>query len=98
MAQLPHVEAAAPSRGSRTRLNSASAPACVRRGDLRAKNVILQGNPPSIQQIFNIELVGGRLFNEIDEEHRSPVAVMGNDTAKIAFSQPGRRSHRDRKC
>ncbi len=88
MAQLPHVEAASSSlRIFRPEFGVGTS--YVRRGDLRAKNVILQGNPPSIQQIFDIELVGGRWFNEVDQEHRSPVVVMGPDTAKILFPNRG---------
>jgi putative ABC transport system permease protein len=84
IAQLPHVEAAAPSmRIFRPEFGSGTS--YVRRGDLRAKNVILQGNPPEIQQIFNITLSGGRWFSAMDQEHRSPVVVLGHDTAKTLF-------------
>jgi len=84
IAQLPHVEAAAPSmRIFRPEFGSGTS--YVRRGDLRAKNVILQGNPPEIQQIFNITLSSGRWFSAMDQEHRSPVVVLGHDTAKTLF-------------
>jgi putative ABC transport system permease protein len=84
LAQLPHVEAAAPSlRIFRPELGAGSAN--VRRGDVWAKNVIVQGNTPSIASIFDLNLERGRWFNETDEEHRSPVAVIGHDTAATLF-------------
>ena len=92
LAQLPHVEAAAASlRIFHPELGAGSAN--VRRGDMRAKNVILQGNPPAIAKIFDFNLERGRWFNETDEEHRSPVAVIGHDTAETLFPTR-RRSHR----
>jgi putative ABC transport system permease protein len=84
LAQLPHVEAAAPSlRIFRPELGAGSAN--VRRGDVWAKNVILQGNTPSIARIFDLNLDRGRWFNDTDQEHRSPVAVIGHDTAETLF-------------
>src|ERR1700690_152130 len=85
LAQLPHVEAAAPSlRIFRPELGAGSAN--VRRGDVWAKNVILQGNTPAIARIFDLNLERGRWFNDTDQEHRSPVAVIGHDTAETLFS------------
>ncbi len=53
LAQLPHVEAAAPSlRIFHPELGAGSAN--VRRGDVWAKNVILQGNTPAIARISSI--------------------------------------------
>jgi putative ABC transport system permease protein len=87
ISQLPYVEVASSSlRIFRPEFGVGTS--YVRRGDLRAKNVILQGNPPAIQQIFDIDLKSGRWFNEIDQEHRSPVVVLGSDTAKILFPDP----------
>ena len=84
LAQLPHVEAAAPSlRIFHPELGAGSAN--VRRGDVWAKNVILQGNTPAIARIFDLNLDLGRWFNETDEAHRSPVAVIGHDTAATLF-------------
>jgi putative ABC transport system permease protein len=45
----------------------------------------MQGNTPAIAQIFNLDLQEGRWFNEVDMEHRSPVAVLGHDTADTLF-------------
>src|SRR2546423_8293141 len=63
MARLPHVAAASPSmRIFQPQFGAGTAD--VRRGAYRAKNVILQGNQPSIGEIFDIKLDKGRMFNE----------------------------------
>jgi len=85
--QLPHVETAAPSaRIFNPELGAGTAN--VRRGDVRAKNVILQGNTPAVAQIFNFDLERGRFFNDTDMDHHLPVVVLGHDTAETLF--PGR--------
>src|SRR5213594_1545376 len=72
IAKLPHVAAASPSmRIFMPQFGSGTAD--VRRGAYRAKNVILQGNSPSIGEIFDIKISTGRMFNETDAEHRAPV-------------------------
>ena len=84
IAQLPGVEAASPSlRIFRPEFGAGTS--YVRRGDLRAKNVILQGNPPDIQQVLNVTMQSGRWFTRTDSEHRSNVVVIGHDTAKTLF-------------
>jgi len=84
MARLPHVAAASPSmRIFQPQFGSGTAD--VRRGAYRAKNVILQGNSPSITQIFDMKVIHGREFNDTDTEHRAPVVLLGFDTAKLLF-------------
>ncbi|MFZ3199693.1 MAG: ABC transporter permease [Candidatus Acidiferrales bacterium] len=84
LAQLPYVQAAtASARIFRPEFGAGSSN--VRRGGIHAKNVIMQGNTPAIAQIFNLDLQEGRWFNGIDMEHRSPVAVLGHDTADTLF-------------
>ncbi|HWQ03542.1 MAG TPA: ABC transporter permease [Candidatus Nitrosotenuis sp.] len=86
ISQLPNVDIAVPSlRIFRPEFGAGTS--YVRRGDIRAKNVILQGNPPGIDRIFSIDLQSGRWFNETDLEHRSNVAVIGFDTAKTLFPE-----------
>jgi putative ABC transport system permease protein len=86
MARLPHVKAASPSmRIFMPQFGSGTAD--VRRAGNRAKNVILQGNSPSISQIFDIKVANGREFNDIDTEHRAPVVLLGYDTANILFPE-----------
>ena len=84
LARLPHVLAAAPSaRIFRPEFGAGSSN--VRRGSIRAKNVILQGNTPEIAEIFDFGLERGRWFNQTDMEHHSPVVVLGHDTADTLF-------------
>jgi len=82
--RLPHIVAASPS--ARIQNNEfGTGTSFVRRGDLRVKNVILQGNTASIAEINNLNLAGGRFFNETDQQHRSAVVVLGSDTADALF-------------
>lgn len=82
--QLPHVVAAAPvSQIENYAVGAGSSE--VRRGNLRAKNVILQGNTPAVAQISDFNLVAGRFFNNTDEQHHSPVTVLGHITADTLF-------------
>jgi putative ABC transport system permease protein len=84
MEKLPHVAAASPSmRIFMPQFGSGTAD--LRRGQFRAKNVILQGNSPSIERIFDMKVQYGRAFDENDTEHRSPVVMLGYDTARILF-------------
>jgi putative ABC transport system permease protein len=82
--KLPHVAAASPSMRIFIPQFGAGT-ADVRRGQFRAKNVILQGNTPSIERIFDMKIEFGRPFDETDTEHRSPVVMLGHDTARILF-------------
>ena len=84
MALLPHVKAASPSmRIFQPEFGVGTSD--VRRGSNRAKNVILQGNTPSITQIFDMKVIHGREFNALDAEHRAPVVLLGYDTANLLF-------------
>jgi putative ABC transport system permease protein len=86
MARLPHVKAATPSmRIMQPQFGVGTSD--VRRGANRAKNVILQGNSPSIAGVFDIKLRYGRMFNETDEDHRAPVVMLGYDTTNILFPE-----------
>jgi len=88
IALLPHVKAASPSmRIFRPQFGAGTAD--VRRGAYRAKNVILQGNQPSIGEIFDIKLDKGRMFNETDAEHRAPVVCLGYNTVQTLFPEGG---------
>ena len=81
---LPHVVAAAPAAQIENYDIGAGASE-VRRGNLRAKNVILEGDGPDIAKISNFGMARGRFFNETDEEHHSPVTVLGHITANTLF-------------
>jgi putative ABC transport system permease protein len=82
--RLTHVSAASPSmRIFMPQFGAGTAD--VRRGQFRAKNVILQGNSPSIYRIFDMKLQFGRPFDENDTEHRSPVVMLGYNTVRTLF-------------
>jgi len=86
MALLPHVKAASPSmRIFQPQFGVGTSD--VRRGASRAKNVILQGNSPSITQIFDMKVIHGREFNALDTEHRAPVVLLGYDTTNLLFPE-----------
>src|SRR5262245_937749 len=57
----------------------------VKYGDRKAKSVILEGDTAAVKDVFDINMAGGRWFNEVDDEHRSPVIVLGSDTAEELF-------------
>jgi putative ABC transport system permease protein len=84
LALLPHVVAAAPVARIEN-YNIGAGSSNVRRGNLRAQNVILEGDTPAIARISDFNLERGRFFNETDEEHRSPVTVLGHITEKTLF-------------
>jgi putative ABC transport system permease protein len=84
MEKLPHVTAASPSmRIFMPQFGSGTAD--LRRGAYRAKNVILQGNSPSIERIFDMKIQYGRAFDQNDTDHRTPVVMLGYDTTRILF-------------
>jgi len=87
MEKLPHVLAASPSmRIFMPQFGAGTAD--LRRAAYRAKNVILQGNSPSIERIFDMKIQYGRAFDYTDTEHRSPVIMIGYDTARVLFPDP----------
>jgi putative ABC transport system permease protein len=45
----------------------------------------LEGDTAAWKDVFDLEISSGRWFNETDEEHRSPVIVLGSDTAEELF-------------
>ena len=89
MAKLPHVKAASPSmRIFQPQFGTGTSD--VRHGSSRARNVILQGNAPSITQIFDLKIATGREFNETDTEHHAPVVLLGFDTVNLLFPDVNR--------
>jgi len=84
LAQLPHVTAAAATAQMENyEVNAGSS--TVRSGNIRAKNVILEGDEPSVVQISDFGMARGRFFNTTDEEHRSTVVVLGHITVNTLF-------------
>jgi len=84
LAQLPHVVAATPA-GQIANYEVGAGSSEVRRGNVRAKNVILEGDGPDVAQISNFDMARGRFFNATDNEHHSSVVVLGHTTANTLF-------------
>src|SRR5579872_3832891 len=59
----------------------------VKYGDKRAKNTILEGDSGSLKDVYDLALTAGRWFNDTDDEHHSPVILLGSDTAAELFPQ-----------
>jgi len=82
--ELPHVKAvSAGIRLFRPELGVGSY--AVKYQDRRVKNTILEGDTPSVKDVFDLPMASGRWFSEVDDEHRSPVVVLCYDTTKELF-------------
>jgi putative ABC transport system permease protein len=84
MTSLPHVVAATPV-GQIANYEVGAGSSEVRRGNLRAKNVILEGDGPAVAEISNFEMERGRFFNQTDNDYHSRVVVLGHTTARTLF-------------
>jgi putative ABC transport system permease protein len=84
LAHLPHVIAASPA-GQIANYEVGAGSSEVRRGNLRAKSVMLTGDGPTVAQISNFDMERGRFINDVDYEHRSSVTVLGHTTARTLF-------------
>ncbi len=84
MRDLPHVKAVtAGLRYFRPELGVGSF--AVKYGDKKAKNTILEGDQASAKEVFDLLIASGRWFSDVDEEHRSPVVLLGADTTEELF-------------
>src|SRR5262252_335200 len=82
--ELPHVKAVtAGVRYFRPELGIGSF--AVKYGDRKAKNTILEGDQSSAKDVFDLQIAEGRWFSEVDEDHRSPVVLLGAETADELF-------------
>ena len=57
----------------------------VKYGDRKAKNTILEGDESAAKDVFDLQIAEGRWFSQVDEEHRSPVVLLGAETADELF-------------
>jgi putative ABC transport system permease protein len=81
--QLPHVVASDPALRYNSLGNFGGMD--IKYGDRKMANVILEGDSDNFQEINNLDLKEGRLFNDTDELHRSNVVDLGYDTAEYLF-------------
>jgi len=82
--ELPHVKAvSAGIRFFRPELGVGTF--AVKYEDRKVKNTILEGDTASVKDVFDMQMLEGRWFSEIDEERRSPVIILGYDTAQELF-------------
>jgi putative ABC transport system permease protein len=81
---LPHVKAvSAGIRLFRPELGVGSY--AVKYRDRKARNTILEGDTPSVKDVFDLPMASGRWFTDVDEEHHSPVVVLCHDTTQELF-------------
>jgi putative ABC transport system permease protein len=84
MKDLPHVKSVTPTLQF-IQQQFGTGTYVVKYGDRRAKNTILEGDLAAVKDVFDFELSTGRWFSELDDEHHSPVIVLGSDTAQELF-------------
>jgi putative ABC transport system permease protein len=84
ISQLPHVKAA--TCGLRyQRPEFGTGTYSVKYEGHKTKNTILEGDVYTWKDVFDLQPTQGRWFSQVDEEHRSPVIVLGSDVAEELF-------------
>ena len=84
IAGLPHVKAVnAGLRYFRPELGVGSF--AVKYHDKKVKNTILEGDQASAKEVFDLQIATGRWFTDIDDEHRSNVAITCADVTEELF-------------
>src|SRR6201984_904646 len=82
--ELPHVKAVtAGLRYFRPELGVGTF--AVQDADKKVENTIPEGDKAPAKEVFDLQIASGRWFSEVDEEHRSPVVLLGSDTAEELF-------------
>ncbi len=84
MKELPHVESVTagvryfiPEFGTGTY--------SVKYEGRKAKGVILEGDLASAKDVYDLNMQEGRWFSEVDDQHHTPVIVLGDETARTLF-------------
>ena len=84
MKDLPHVKyVSAGVRYFLPQFNTGSY--SVKYNGRRTRNTILEGDTPSVKDVFDINIAQGRYFSETDDEQHNTVIVIGHDTADTLF-------------
>ena len=81
---LPHVKAATPTL-QYVQQDFGAGTYVVKYGDRRSKNTILEGDLAAVKDVYDFQMASGRWFSELDDEHHSPVIVIGSETADELF-------------
>src|SRR5215469_1807885 len=88
MEDLPHIKAvSAGLRYQRPQLGVGAYTVSYEGRHIR--NTILEGDMASARDVMDLPMREGRWFTPIDDEHHSPVCVLGPDTADELFPQGG---------
>lgn len=86
MKELPHVKyVSAGVRYFLPQFNSGSY--SVKYNGRRTRNTILEGDTPSIKDVFDLNIASGRAFSETDDEQRNTVILIGHDAAETLFGK-----------
>lgn len=84
MKDLPHIKAATPTL-QYVQQEFGEGTYVVKYQDRRAKNTILEGDMAAAKDVYDLPVAAGRWFSDLDDEHHSPVIVLGSDTASELF-------------
>jgi putative ABC transport system permease protein len=84
MKDLPHVKAVTPTL-QYIQPQFGTGTYVVKYGRRQSKNTILEGDLASVKDVYDFQMTAGRWFSEIDDEHHSPVIVLGHETARQLF-------------
>ncbi len=84
MKDLPHVKAVTPTL-QYIQQDFGAGTYVVKYKDRRAKNTILEGDIAGAKDVYDLQLSSGRWFSDVDDEHHSPVIILGSDTAEELF-------------
>jgi putative ABC transport system permease protein len=57
----------------------------VKHGERKAKSTILEGDTAAVKDVFDMNMSAGRWFSEVDDQHHSPVIILGSDTTDELF-------------
>ncbi|WP_446745531.1 ABC transporter permease [Silvibacterium acidisoli] len=86
MKTLPHVVAADASLRHQD-VNFQVGVIGVKYGSKKAQGVLLQGNTTSVRDIYDLNLIEGRMFTDNEDERRAAVVILGYDTAQKLFGK-----------
>jgi putative ABC transport system permease protein len=85
MRDLPHIVAVTPSlRYQNFQFNAGNV--TVKYGQRHVESTTLEGNTSSMPDVYDLDLIEGRFFNQQDQDRSANVTVLGHDTAEDIFA------------